>query len=141
MREGDCLIVTKLDRLARSVADLCKILAEQRKVSFRVLNMNLDTSTPTGKLIINVLGSIAQFQHELIRERMLVGIAKARVEGKYKGRKPTARAKADKVKQLRASGIAGRLSRARLARRRQAWPQDHWRRASLAAQRAGRNEG
>ena len=78
---------------------------EQRKIAFRVLNMNLDTTTPTGKLILNVLGSIAQFERELIKERMLVGIAKAKAEGKYKGRKPTAQAKADKVKQLRASGV------------------------------------
>jgi DNA invertase Pin-like site-specific DNA recombinase len=78
---------------------------EQKQVAFRVLNMNLDTTTPTGKLVLNVLGSIAQFERELIRERMLVGIAKAKSEGKYKGRKPTARAKADKVKQLRAAGV------------------------------------
>jgi len=65
---------------------------EQRKIAFRVLNMNLDTTTPTGKLILNVLGSIAQFERELIKERMLVGIAKAKAEGKYKGGKPTTRA-------------------------------------------------
>ena len=52
-----------------------------------------------------MLGAIAQFERELARERMLVGIAKAKAEGKYKGRAPSARAKADKVKQLRAAGI------------------------------------
>ena len=56
---------------------------EQRKIAFRVLNMNLDTTTPTAKLILNVLGLIAQFERELIKERMLVGIAKAKAEGKY----------------------------------------------------------
>jgi DNA invertase Pin-like site-specific DNA recombinase len=55
--------------------------------------------------MFNMLGAIAQFERELIRERMLVGIAKAKAEGKYKGRAPTARAKADKVKQLRAAGV------------------------------------
>jgi len=73
MREGDVLVVTKLDRLARSVSHLCDI--------------------------------IAQFERELIRERMLVGIAKAKAEGKYRGRAPTARMKADKVKQLHAAGV------------------------------------
>src|SRR4029450_1523215 len=69
-----------------------------------LLNDTLET-TPTGRLMFNMLGAIAQFERELIRERMLVGIAKAKAEGKYKGRAPTARAKADKVKQLRAAGI------------------------------------
>lgn len=69
-----------------------------------LLNDTLET-TPTGRLMFNMLGAIAQFERELIRERMLVGIAKAKAEGKYKGRAPTARAKADKVKQLRAAGV------------------------------------
>jgi DNA invertase Pin-like site-specific DNA recombinase len=62
MRKGDVLVITKLDRLVRSVADLCNILTEleRKEVSFRVLNMNLDTTTPTGKLILNLLGSIAR---------------------------------------------------------------------------------
>ncbi len=68
-----------------------------------VLDQAIDTSTPTGRLMFNLLGSIAQFERELTRERMLVGIAKARSEGKYKGRAPTARAKA--VRELRDAGI------------------------------------
>jgi DNA invertase Pin-like site-specific DNA recombinase len=71
-------------------------------VGLKVLDQAIDTTTPTGRLMFNVLGAIAQFERELIRERMLVGIAKAKAEGKYKGRAPTARIKADKVKQLRA---------------------------------------
>ncbi len=70
-------------------------------MSLKVLDQAIDTSTPTGRLMFNLLGSIAQFERELTRERMLVGIAKARSEGKYKGRAPTARAKADKVRELR----------------------------------------
>jgi DNA invertase Pin-like site-specific DNA recombinase len=106
-REGDVLVVTKLDRLARSVPHLCEIgkHLDAKGVGLKVLDQAIDTTTPTGRLMFNMLGAIAQFERELIRERMLVGIAKARAEGKYKGRAPTARAKADKVKQLRASGV------------------------------------
>ena len=70
-----------------------------------MLDQAIDTSTPTGRLMFNLLGAIAQFERELTRERMLVGIAKARAEGKYKGRAPTARAKADKVRELRDAGV------------------------------------
>ena len=66
-----------------------------------MLDQAIDTSTPTGRLMFNLLGSIAQFERQLTRERMLVVIAKARAEGKYKGRAPTARVKADKVRALR----------------------------------------
>lgn len=106
-REGDCLTVTKLDRLARSVAHLVQIgeRLEAKKVSLRVLDQAIDTSTPTGRLMFNMLGAIAQFERELTRERMLVGIAKAKAEGKYKGRAPTARAQAEKVLQLRKAGV------------------------------------
>jgi DNA invertase Pin-like site-specific DNA recombinase len=106
-RSADVSMVTRLDRFARSIADLCKILTqlEAKGASLRVLNMNLDTATPTGKLILNVLGSIAQFERELMLERQREGIAKAKAEGKYKGRKPTARAKADQVRELRKSGM------------------------------------
>src|SRR6516165_1476156 len=106
-RAGDVLIVTRLDRLARSVADLCKILAElqDKGASLKVLNMDLDTATPTGKLILNLFGSIAQFERELTLERQREGIARAKAEGKYRGRKPTARAKADKVRELRHAGV------------------------------------
>ena len=107
VREGDSFIVTKLDRLARSVPHLCEIGAklEAKGVSLKVLDQAIDTSTPTGRLMFNLLGAIAQFERELTRERMLVGIAKARAEGKYKGRAPTARAKADKVRELRDAGV------------------------------------
>jgi hypothetical protein len=95
------------DRLARSVPHLCEIDArlEAKGVSLKVLDQAIDTSTPNGRLMFNLLGSIAQFERELTRERMLVGIAKARADGKYKGRAPTARAKADKVRELRNAGV------------------------------------
>ncbi|WP_109312647.1 recombinase family protein [Ruegeria sp. AU67] len=116
-REGDVLIVTKLDRLARSVRHLGEIVDDltQRGVDLRVLDMSLDTSTATGKLILNVLGSISQFEREMMLERQREGIAKAKAVGKYKGRKPTARMKASEVLQLQGQGykkheIAQRLS-------------------------------
>jgi DNA invertase Pin-like site-specific DNA recombinase len=73
--------------------------------AFKVLDQAIDTTTPTGRLMFNMLGAIAQFERELIRERMLVGIAKAKAEGKYKGRAPTARAQAERVRQLKEAGV------------------------------------
>ena len=106
VREGDVLVVTKLDRLARSVADLMAITARLRTkgVELRILAINLDTSTPTGKLMLNLLGSIAEFERELMLERQKEGIAKAKREGKYTGRIPTARRQAEKVLALKREG-------------------------------------
>ncbi len=105
-RAGDTLIVTKLDRLARSVADLVKITErlDEKGVALRILAMSLDTSTPTGKLMLNLLGSIAQFERELMLERQREGIAKAKAENKYKGRKPISDDKAGDVVRLRTEG-------------------------------------
>jgi len=106
VREGDILIVSKLDRLARSVADLVAITEtlKRKGVGLRILAMNLDTGTPTGKLMLNLLGSIAEFERELMLERQREGIAKARADGKYAGRQPTARRQTDAVVRLRAEG-------------------------------------
>jgi len=106
LREGDTLIVTRLDRLARSVADLVRITQslKEKRVRLRILALNLDTGTPTGKLMLNLLGSIAEFERELMLERQREGIAKAKAEGKYKGRAPTARSKAAEVIRLKAEG-------------------------------------
>jgi DNA invertase Pin-like site-specific DNA recombinase len=107
VREGDVFVVTKIDRLARSIVNLCEIVAriEKRKASLRVLAMNLDTATPTGKLILNVVGSIAEFEREMMLERQREGIAKAKGEGKYKGRAPSAKAKAADVLRLAGKGM------------------------------------
>ena len=70
-----------------------------------ILNLGADTSTATGKLMFTVIGAIACFERELMLERQREGIAKAKAEGKYRGRKPTARAKADEIKTLKAAGI------------------------------------
>ncbi len=89
-RESDVLVVTKLDRLARSVADLMGIIRtlEEKSVGLRILNLGMDTQTPTGKLMLTVLGGVAQFEREMMLERQREGVAKAKEAGKYKGRKP-----------------------------------------------------
>jgi DNA invertase Pin-like site-specific DNA recombinase len=106
MRAGDTFVVTKLDRLARSVAHLLQITneLEHKGVALRILNLGIDTSTPTGKLMLTVLGGIAEFERAIMLERQREGIARAKREGKFKGRKPTARAKADEAKALLAAG-------------------------------------
>lgn len=109
VRDGDTLIVTKPDRLARSTADLLDIASrlEGKGVTLRILSMNVDTSTPTGRLMLALLGGIAAFERDLMLERQREGIAKAKSEGKYKGRAPTARRKTDEVIRLKAEGKTG----------------------------------
>lgn len=106
VREGDTVIVTRPDRLARSTADLLKITKElaAKGVTLKLLSMQLDTSTPTGKLMLAVLGAIAEFERDLMLERQKEGVAKAKAQGKYKGRAPTAQRQADKVRHLKAEG-------------------------------------
>ncbi|OAN45411.1 DNA invertase [Paramagnetospirillum marisnigri] len=107
IREGDALVVTKLDRLARSVGHLLTIMEtiKAKGADLRILNMGIDTATPTGKLMLTVLGGIAEFEREIMLERQREGIAKAKADGKYKGRKPTARAKEEDVLRLKAEGV------------------------------------
>lgn len=107
LRDGDVLVVTKLDRLARSMGDLVRIVEriEAKGAALRILAMNLDTATATGRLMLNVIGSIAQFERETMLERQREGIAKAKGEGRYKGRAPTARAKAADILALAGEGI------------------------------------
>ena len=109
VREGDTLIVTKPDRLARSTLDLLQIAQglKGRGVTLRILSLDLNTSAPTGKLMLTVLGGIATFERDLMLERQREGIAKAKAEGKYKGRAPTARRKAADVVRLKAKGLTG----------------------------------
>lgn len=106
IRKGDSLVVTKLDRLARSIPDLVKIIdrLEEKGAALNILAMNLDTSSPTGRLLINLVGSIAQFEREIMLERQREGIAKAKDDGKYKGRVATARAKSNQVLALHKAG-------------------------------------
>lgn len=108
VREGDILVVTKLDRLARSMRHLMGIVDELRAkgVSLRIMDQGLDTSTTNGKLILSIFGAIAEFERDCMLERQREGIAKAKAEGKYMGRKPTARAKAGDVLRMRDEGAS-----------------------------------
>jgi DNA invertase Pin-like site-specific DNA recombinase len=111
VREGDQFVVTKLDRLARSVGDLLAIVArlEGKKASLRVLsisgNQPLDTGTSTGRLMLAVIGAVGQAEREAMLERQREGIAKAKREGRYKGRVPNARRQAAEVARLKAEGV------------------------------------
>lgn len=107
LRDDDVLVVMKLDRLARSTVHLGEIVQtiQKKGAHLRVETLGIDTSNATGKLVLNVMGSIAQFEREMMLERQREGIAKAKAEGKYKGRKPTARAKAEQVQEYRDQGM------------------------------------
>lgn len=107
VRKGDTLVVSKLDRLARSVPDLIKIIQrlDEREASLTILDMNLATNTPTGKLLLHLVSSISQFEREIMLERQKIGISAAKAAGKYRGRRPTARAKSQQVLELYGQGL------------------------------------
>ena len=110
VRRGDTLAVTKPDRLARSTTDLLRIVEDldRRGVGLVMLSMGgqkIDTRSPTGKLMVTMLAAIAEFERGLLLERQKEGVAKAKADGKYKGRKPTARAKAAEVLRLADEGL------------------------------------
>jgi DNA invertase Pin-like site-specific DNA recombinase len=109
-RDGDLLVVTKMDRLARNVADLLAIVArlEAKGVGLLVLSMGgqpIDTRTATGKFTLTMLGAVAEFERTLMLERQKEGISKAKDEGKYKGRAPTVAKQADEMRRLLADGV------------------------------------
>jgi DNA invertase Pin-like site-specific DNA recombinase len=106
VRDGDTFMVTKPDRLARNVTDLLRIVEDlkARNVTVRIMSMGVDTSTATGVLILQVLGAVSQWERSVMLERQRHGIAKAKAEGKYRGRAPTARAKTPEVLRLKAEG-------------------------------------
>lgn len=115
VKEGDVVVVTKLDRLARNTRHLLEIseFLQHKQVALRILNLGIDTSTPTGKLMLTMIGAIATFERELMLERQAEGIELAKRRGVYKGRKPTAMAKGNEVMALVAKG----LPRAEIAKR------------------------
>lgn len=106
VRKGDTVIITKLDRIARSTKHLLEIVDKlhEKGANFKVLNIDLDTSTPTGKLMLTMLGAIATFEREMMLERQAEGIEIAKRNGKYQGRKPTARLRGKEVMDLLALG-------------------------------------
>jgi len=110
LREGDTLVVTRLDRLARSTSDLLNIVSrlEQKCVALRILDFggqSVDTQSPSGRLIVTMFGAVAQFERELLLVRQREGIQKAKAEGKYKGRQPTARRQSARVVELKGTGL------------------------------------
>lgn len=110
MRQGDALVVTKPDRLARSTAELLAIEADltKRGIGLVVQSMGLDTrgngSNPTTRLMLTLLAGVATWEREMMLERQREGIAKAKAEGKYRGRKPTVALQAEQIRAMRADG-------------------------------------
>jgi DNA invertase Pin-like site-specific DNA recombinase len=107
LREGDTLVVTRIDRLARSVKDLQDIVHELKvsKVTLKATEQPIDTGTAAGKAFLDMLGVFAEFETNLRKERQLEGITAAKARGVYKGRKPSIDAAA--VRRLAAAGMGG----------------------------------
>lgn len=106
VREGDTFVVTRIDRLARSVTDLSEVVAvlTAKGVSFRALQQGeFDTTAATGRLFLTMLGAFAEFETNLRRERQMEGIAKAKAEGRYKGRPVTV--DKDAIRRLHGEGV------------------------------------
>lgn len=119
VRDGDTLVVTRLDRLARSTTDLLAIIAtlERKSVALRILDFGgqaVDTKSPSGRLIVTMFGAVAQFERDLLLLRQREGIAKAKADGKYLGRVPTARRQTAQVHGLRDAGLKPSAIAARL---------------------------
>ncbi|EPV7105038.1 recombinase family protein [Escherichia coli] len=108
VREGDTVQVTKLDRLARNTRHLLEIseYLQKKGVALSILNLGINTVTPTGKLMLTMIGAIATFEREMILERQAEGIALAKLKGKYKGRKATARSKSQEVLDMLDQGLS-----------------------------------
>lgn len=107
IRKDDVLVVTRIDRLARSIGDLQIIMAELKAkgASLKCIEQPVDTSTSAGKAFLDMLGVFAEFETNLRRERQMEGIAKAKAEGRYKGRQPTALAKKGDIYRLNSEGF------------------------------------
>ena len=110
VRKGDTLVVTKLDRLARSTQHLLKIIEglEEKEVALRILDFGgsaIDTKSPTGKLTLTMFAAMAQFEREMMLERQREGIKRARDKGKYGGRKGVPKAKVEQARKLQAEGV------------------------------------
>jgi DNA invertase Pin-like site-specific DNA recombinase len=90
LREGDVLVVWKLDRLSRSLKDLLNILEKvaEAEAGFQSLTELIDTTTPGGRMLMQILGSFAEFERAMIRERTRVGLLHAREQGRVGGRRP-----------------------------------------------------
>jgi len=107
LREGDTLIVTRIDRLSRSLRDLQNMAHDLKEngINLKATEQPIDTSSAAGNAFFNMLGVFAEFETTLRKERQMEGVAKAKSEGKYKGRQPTARAKSYQVISLIKEGL------------------------------------
>ncbi|WP_087003969.1 recombinase family protein [Rhizobium sullae] len=116
LRDGDVVVVWKLDRLSRSLKDLLHLMEkiEAAGAGFRSLTEAIDTTTPAGRMMMQMVGSFAEFERAMIRERTSAGLAQARLEGRVGGR----RRKLDdkKRREIAESVISGRKSGAEMAR-------------------------
>jgi len=100
-------MVTSLDRIAHNTRHLLEVVESLNAVGaiFKVIDNGIDTSTPQGEVLRQLLGAITDFERQVVRERQAMGIARAKQAGRYKGRKPTAMAKTDEVLALNAQGL------------------------------------
>ena len=117
LRDGDVLVVWRLDRLGRSLPHLIEIISalESRCVGFRSLTESIDTTTPGGRLIFHVFGALGQFERDLIRDRTKAGLAAAAARGRKGGRKPVITAeKLQKAREHMANGLNVREAAARI---------------------------
>ena len=116
LREGDTVVVWKLDRLSRSLKDVLHIMERiaEAGAGFRSVSENIDTTTPAGRMMMQMLGSFAEFERAMIRERTSAGIATARAEGRVGGRRK--KLDAAKRREIAESVITGRKSGADMAR-------------------------
>lgn len=117
LRDGDTLVVWRLDRLGRSMKHLLETVAmlEGRGVEFRSLTENINTITPSGRLVFHIFGALGQFEHDLIRERTQAGLQAAAARGRKGGRpKVITNEKLAKAKALMAQGLTVRETAARL---------------------------
>ncbi len=109
-RKFDVLLVYKLDRLSRSLKDLITTLDDLKSmgIDFISYDNGLDTTTPTGRLIFNVVGAVAEFEKDIIRERVRAGLENAKRKGKRLGRPPVSPRLVDEAKKLRSEGMSFR---------------------------------
>ncbi len=116
LREGDVVVVWKLDRLSRSLKDLLVIMdrIDQVGAGFKSLTEAIDTTTPAGRMMMQMVGAFAEFEREMIRERTRAGLEAARAEGRIGGRKPKLRE--DQRKEIIENVLSGRKTAAQMAR-------------------------
>jgi len=108
-RRFSLVLCVKVDRLARSVSNLYALLSEfdARGVKFECIDQSITTNTPTGKLLLSILGGVAEFERELIRDRTKAGLARAKAQGKRLGR-PRKRVNMERARELRSQGLGYR---------------------------------